>query len=180
MKFKYVIFVCCIFIILFCWGYIQHREKVDFNNEIKTIVSDLDALPLSYSIQDAIEDGYYIEDKVSDKTPDEIIKFLSYVYNHTNITFKIVSKEENELILTNIIYHNRKYTVIKYNINQTLEKRSYEKFQYNYLIVLTNLKNNNYSYYLTNDKELYESNSRNSSNEVDIGKKDVLYLFSRN
>lgn len=179
MKLKYISFGICIIIILLCWYFIIQRENHDLDKEIEQDINSLEALPLSYSLEDAIQDGYYYEKRPVNKTPDSIIKFLSYVDDNTKATFRTVSDKNNTLSLTNVTYVNGKYTVINYYINSKTNERNYSKSRYSYLIVLTNQKNSTYAYYLTNNKKLYESIKVNPLKKYDMEKQNAFYLFSR-
>ncbi len=176
MKLKYIFSILLVLIIV-SWFYIVLRNKNIWDNIISEEINTLNALPITYSLESAIDDGYYYEKEAIDKIPNSIIKFLSYVDDNARIKLKIAFEKEKRLILTNIFYESKKFTVINYYINHASNKRSWEKDEYKYLIVSLNQENKIYSYYLTNNTNLYKSIKENP--DYNIYDQDVFYLFSR-
>ncbi len=178
-KLKYIFLI--ISIVLLCIGlfFLLQKEENELNQWIAEDLEKLEALPLSYTLEDAIHDGYYYEENPIDKLSNSMIRFLSYNNSKHIVTLRIATKEDTSIVLRTIFCKNRKFVMLNYRLNKETRERNWDRVEYNYMIVPIHREKQVYSYYLTNDKNLYEEVKASPENDYSMESLDAIYLFSR-
>ena len=124
------------------------------SNAVKTIMShkvnEFNGYSNDYTINYAKEDGFFVEDTIPKGAPDEIIRFIEYVWQGKGVDLSISKLKDRSLILSYLIYRNDIIYVLDYN---TADK-TYEISEYKYLTYDYDSEKGIQSRYLTNDKNL--------------------------
>lgn len=135
----------------------QLRDNIEIKKEIDYIQNSefvsLSDLPENYSVEDALKDGCFVEDKnkVLSENVNAIDEFIKKAENGENAFIRIYSKFNDFYSVKDIEYKDKLFT---YNVKVSENERIYV---YNYKEIMKGYKkdNNLVRYYLTDDKAGY-------------------------
>jgi hypothetical protein len=124
------------------------------SNNVKTILSqkvnEFKSYSNDYTINDAKDDGFFIEDTITEAAPKEMIRFAEYVWQEEGVDVSIAKVSGGNIILSYLIFHNGTIYVLDYNI----QDETYGISEYKYLTYDYDKEKGIQSRYLTNDKNL--------------------------
>lgn len=135
----------------------QLRDNIEIKKEIDYIQNSefvsLSDLPENYSVEDALKDGCFVEDKnkVLSENVNAIDEFIKKAENGEDAFIRIYSKFNDFYSVKDIEYKDKLFT---YNVKVSENERIYV---YNYKEIMKGYKkdNNLVRYYLTDDKAGY-------------------------
>lgn len=135
----------------------QLRDNIEIKKETDYIQNNefvsLSDLPENYSVEDALKDGCFVEDKnkVLSENVNAIDEFIKKAENGENAFIRIYSKFNDFYSVKDIEYKDKLFT---YNVKVSENERIYV---YNYKEIMKGYKkdNNLVRYYLTDDKAGY-------------------------
>lgn len=135
----------------------QLRDNIEIKKETDYIQNSefvsLSDLPENYSVEDALKDGCFVEDKnkVLSENVNAIDEFIKKAENGEDAFIRIYSKFNDFYSVKDIEYKDKLFT---YNVKVSENERIYV---YNYKEIMKGYKkdNNLVRYYLTDDKDGY-------------------------
>jgi hypothetical protein len=138
--------VCILLGILFLTACNSNAVKIILSqkvNKFKSYGND-------YTINDAKEDGFFVEDTIPKGAPIEMIRFIEHVWHGKGVDLSISKVKDESLILSYLIYRNDIIYVLDYNS----QDKTYGISEYKYLTYDYDNEKGIQSRYLTNDKNL--------------------------
>jgi len=169
-KIIWIIIVVVVLLIVgyILWFYIE-RDQENINNILSEKVNEFKEYDISYTIDKAKKDGFYVEETIQEGAPVEMIQFIECVWQKKNVDVSIAKKTDSGLLLSYIINHDKVIYVLDYNARDKIYKIS----EYKYLTYNYDTESGIQTRYLTNDKELYGKDKL-----TDEQKKNCYYLCS--
>lgn len=155
--------------ILLCILFLSGCSRVNVEDMLIDKAEEFKNYGKNYSMEDAKEDGFYVEDTISAAAPEEIIRFIEAIWQEDDADVMIARVEGDSLILSYLINYDNVVHVLDYNT----QDGTYQTKEYNYLTYNYDVNKNTQSRYLTNDKNLEGKDELNEEQ-----KSNCYYLCS--
>ena len=140
---KFICIILCILLLVGC-------KRTRISDTLEDKADEFKGYGKNYTMEDAKEDGFYIEASIPETMNENMIKFIEYIWQEREVEIYTAKVKDEALILSYLIYHDDIIYTLDYNTQDT----TYEMNEYKYLTYDFDTETGVQSRYLTNDSNL--------------------------